>query len=85
MEGIAAPEEAAKAQGNESSESFTTAAEHSAEPAEYNEAGSNDVKVTSAPAAFDISAVPAYSDKAYVSVNGNEPYFNADEMNSNSY
>lgn len=34
---------------------------------------------------FSLSTVGAYSGKAYVSVNGNEPYFTADELTSTSF
>lgn len=36
-------------------------------------------------ASFDLSEVPAYSGKAYVSVNANKPYFTDNEMTSSSY
>lgn len=36
-------------------------------------------------ASFDLSEVPSYSGKAYVSVNDNKPYFSDDEMTSSSY
>ena len=34
---------------------------------------------------FDLSQVPEYSDEAYVEINGNVPYFNADELTTTSY
>lgn len=35
--------------------------------------------------AFDLSKVPAYTDKNYVAVNGNRPYFTPDELTTTSY
>ena len=57
-------------------------------PSEPAESFAPDPTETPAPkviASFDLSEVPAYSGKAYVAVNGNEPYFTEDEMTSSSY
>lgn len=57
-------------------------------PTEPEESLEPDPTETPAPvptASFDLSEVPAYSGKAYVSVNDNKPYFSDDEITSSSY
>ncbi len=40
---------------------------------------------TPEPPSFDLSMVPAYSDKAYVEVNGNEPFFQTSDLTTSSF
>lgn len=65
--------------GSEAVPPLTPEPEESSPPAEQAPATIVDAS------GFSLSSVGVYSGKAYVSVNGNEPYFTADELTSTSF
>ena len=81
LEPTRAPEETE----NMPQETNTPASPAPSEPAESFAPDPTETPAPKVIASFDLSEVPAYSGKAYVAVNGNEPYFTEDEMTSSSY
>lgn len=70
---------------NTPQETNTPAPPAPSEPAESIVPDPTETPAPEVIAPFDLSEVPAYSGKAYIAVNSNEPYFSEDEMTSSSY
>lgn len=81
LEPTSAPEET----GNALQETNTPVPPAPSEPAESFAPDPTETPTPEVIVSFDLSEVPVFSGKAYVAVNGNEPYFTEDEMASSSY